>query len=384
VRTVLFVQISSGMGGASHSLLLLASRLHRYGYRPIIAGQQDREGLWHEADLRGIRYYPLFLTSWARSDNTIADLRYLPNRLNSIQRVAGICARESVTLVHTNLPFCLEGALAAKLLGLPHVMHVRDEFSPLYRTYWGGTRGAVVGISRMSDRVIAVSRNIKHSFDKHGVGDRVRVVPNAVEVPPVPAGYDPRTVRQSFRLPPCGPLVGVFGSVAARKGQIDFVRAMKAILATRPSAHAIIVGDAVDSYGQEVKKETASLALSERVHFIPHQANVWPLLRAVDIVVVPSRAEGFGRIIVEGMAAGKPVVASAVGGILDIVQHEENGLLVPSARPDELARAVLRLLKDASLARRLGERGAECARERYGPEAHVRRVVAVYDELVSG
>jgi glycosyltransferase involved in cell wall biosynthesis len=382
-RTILYVNTTSGVGGAAQSLLTLIRYARERGIRPILAGQQVREGLWEVAEDEGIPFFPLYLTSWAKSDISWRDILYIPNRINTIRRMRNICRRESVDLIHTNLPYCLDGALTARVTGLPHVFHVRDEFLTTYRTWWGGPGGAASFMHRMSDRVIAVSTSIAAEFDRIGAGESVRRIPNPVEIPPSDAELDTNAVRRAYGLPTDRPIIGTFGSIAQWKGQLDLVHAIDRLRSSKESAVAVIVGEGVgDDYENQVRDEVDRLDLGDKVFFTGHQQDVWPLLRSVDVVAVPSHAEGFGRVVVEGMGAGKPVVATTAGGIVDIIQDGETGLLLPPGDPARLAEALARVLLDPALSSRLAAAGQHRATKVYTPEAHVEKVIGVYEELL--
>jgi glycosyltransferase involved in cell wall biosynthesis len=382
-RTVLYVNITSGVGGAAQSLLTLIRYARERGIRPILAGQQEREGMWEVAEAEGIPFYPLYLTSWAKSDLSLQDILYIPNRINTIRRMRNICRRESVDLIHSNLPYALEGALTARVTGLSHVFHVRDEFLTTYRTWWGGPGGAARFMHRMSDRVIAVSTNIAEEFDRIGAEDTVRIIPNPVDIPPLDSELDTNEVRLTYGLPTGRPVIGTFGSIAQWKGQLDLVHAIDRLRSANESAVAVIVGAGVgDEYEGQVRDEVNRLDLSDHVFFTGHLQDIWPLMRSVDIVAVPSHAEGFGRVVVEGMGAGKPVVASATGGIVDIIQDGENGLLTPPGDALTLAETLARALHDPKLRSRLATAGKRRAAKVYTPEAHVEQVLGVYEELL--
>ena len=370
------------MGGASHSLFVLASHLPDVGYRPIIAGPQDHEGVQAEAHRRGIPYYPLYLTSWAKSDLGWRDLFRIPNRLNTLRKLAAICRAESVALVHTNLASCLDGALAARLCGLPHIMHVREEFSPLYREWFGGMRRGARTIRRMSNRVIVVAKEVARSFEDYGVSDGIRTIPNAVELPDLDDVVDRGSVLQKHGIPDDLPVIGVLGVLAERKGQLDFIRALRVLADAGVAVRGLIVGDSYDDYGTRVADEIGTLGLSGTVTLLGHQSDVWPLLRAIDLLAVPSRSEGFGRIVVEGMLAERPIVGTATGGIPDIVRHGIDGLLVPPGAPDQLAQALMSVLELPDRGRLMAETARRRALADYSPEVHVQRIAEVYAELL--
>ena len=382
MKTVLYVHHVSGLGGASHSLLLLVKHIAAQGYRPVVAGQQVEEGVQAACRDLGITYYPLYLSSWAKSDLTWRDVLRIPNKLNTLRRLARICRKERVDLVHTNLSFCMDGALAAAATGRPHVFHVRDQIDTDFRQYFGGLRGAVRFMRRFGDRVIGVSSNAKRAFERFGAGDTVRVIPNAVEIPPEPAEFDAAEVRRAFGLPAEAFLIGQFGNIAPWKGQLDLVTALDRVVREHPQAHLVVVGSGSGSYPGEVRALVDVLGLGGHVTFIGHQDDIWPLMRAVDMVACPSLSEGFGRVVIEAMGVGKPVVGSTTGGIPDIIADGVNGLLVPPGAPERLALAISRLAGDADVRARLAEAGLRDATTLYLPETHAANVAKVYEELL--
>jgi len=385
VRTVLFVQLASGMGGAARSLMLLASRLHHHGYRPLIVGQQDREGLWKETERRGLPYYPLYLSAWARSHLTWKDVLYLPNRANAWRRLAAICRRERVDIVHTNLEMCIDGAMTARLMGIPHVMHVRDEFAdPHMARWWGGPGAATRMMAALSRRIIAISRAVAQPFEQCGFGFKTVVIPNAIEAPShTPSSEDQAAARQTLGLPQNVPVVALIGQVIERKGHGEFIEAAHRIHARHPETCFLIAGGGLPDYIEHLKRQAGHLAETGVVRFLSHQADIWPIYAAADIIACPSWVEGFGRVPVEAMFAGRPVVAASVGGIVEIIEDGETGFLAPPHDPERLAEGLMRLIADPERARGMGRLGREKARKLYEPEIHVRRVAQVYDEILA-
>lgn len=385
MKTVLFVQLSSGMGGASHSLLLLASRLGRHGYRALVAGQQDREGLWRETERRGLAYYPLYLSAWARSQLAWSDARYLPNRLNTWRRLAAICRCERVDVIHTNVEMHIDAAIVANLMAIPHVMHVRDEFAdPHMVRWWGGPAVATRIIAALSTRIIAISHACARPFEACGLGSRTLLIPNAVEAPSAPPSDDERrAARKAFGVPPDAPVVVLIGQVIERKGHGEFIEAAHRIHSRHPDARFLIVGDGLPDYVEHLKRQAGDLLASGIVGFFGHQADVWPVYAAADIVACPSWVEGFGRVPAEAMFAARPVVATSVGGIVDVVDDGSTGLLVPPRDARCLADRLMELIADPDRARSMGKHGNEKARRLYEPDTHVRRVVSVYEDILS-
>jgi glycosyltransferase involved in cell wall biosynthesis len=131
-----------------------------------------------------------------------------------------------------------------------------------------------------------------------------------------------------------------------------------------------------------MRELAASLGLAERVHFLGNRRDVPDLLGAMDIFVLPSHSEGVSLAVLEAMAAGLPVIVSEVGGLPEIVRHEENGLLIPPKDPEALAKSLAQLLDSPDLAKRLGAKAREHIQEKYSLEQMSRAVNEAYDELV--
>ena len=276
-------------------------------------------------------------------------------------RLARLLKRLGPDLVHTNSAKAhLYGSLAARVAGVPQVWHARDLVTgDLYP-------GLAVWILRAGVRflprlVIANSHATLASLHlPEGRGPLRTVIDNAVDLP-----HGSRT-RHSHR-----PLrVGIVGRLAPWKGQDVFLRAF-ARAGSQVSAQAIVVGGALfgeDDYAAQLKDLSQELGIETRVQFTGHVQDVQAQLREMDILVHASTVpEPFGKVIVEGMSAGLPVVATAAGGPLEIVDSEVNGLLVPPGDVEAMAHAMERLMASPELRKRLGEAGRERSL-RYSPE----------------
>jgi glycosyltransferase involved in cell wall biosynthesis len=168
------------------------------------------------------------------------------------------------------------------------------------------------------------------------------------------------------------PVVAMVGRLQPWKGQRTFLRAASLLAPRFPEAVFVVVGGAIlgteGSYPEELRRLSERLGIAERVWFAGHQDDVYPFYDAADVVVHASEEpEPFGLVLVEAMALGKPLVATAAGGPLEIVEAGSSGLLVPPGDPEALAFAVARLLEDPALRARLGEaaaRRAACFDER--------------------
>jgi glycosyltransferase involved in cell wall biosynthesis len=164
------------------------------------------------------------------------------------------------------------------------------------------------------------------------------------------------------------------------KGQTFLLRAWPAVLEGEPRALLLLAGDGPDEGA--LTAQAAALGLGRSVRFLGFRQDVPSLLACAEVLVLPSLNEGFGMVLVEAMAMGKPVVASAVGGVPEVVLDGQAGLLIPPADPRALAAAILRLLADPRAARRMGEAGRERARESFSRKAFLQAHRDLYGELL--
>jgi glycosyltransferase involved in cell wall biosynthesis len=206
------------------------------------------------------------------------------------------------------------------------------------------------------------------------------VVVNGVDVAAIDAARSGDEVRRELGLPEGVPVIGLVGRLDHwGKGHKELFEAM-ATLKERHGLHALIVGGGrkID----EVRQVAASLGLAGVVTFLGPRRDVPDLLNAMDIFVLPSYSEGVSLALLEAMAAGKPVIATAVGGLPEVVTEGDNGLLIPPRDAEALAGALARLLTDPALAQRLGANARARVRENFSLDRLGREINEIYGELV--
>jgi glycosyltransferase involved in cell wall biosynthesis len=216
------------------------------------------------------------------------------------------------------------------------------------------------------------------------------VVPSAVEVDAIPdRGPDrepDRTedgVRADLGIPADAPIVGTVGRIVAQKSPIDFVRMCALIHAERPDVEFVMVGDAtLESAGLEQDTRREAERLGVPVRFTGFRADAPRIAAAFDVYVVPSLYEGLGRAVTEAMASGRPVVATAVNGVPDLVEPGSTGLLAEPGNPDSLAAAVMWMLEHPEAAERMGAQGRQRVRSHFGPDVMCGALDALYCELL--
>jgi glycosyltransferase involved in cell wall biosynthesis len=238
-------------------------------------------------------------------------------------------------------------------------------------------------ISSRQDLIIAISDHIARFTVARGVRhpSRVRRVYHGLE-PPVTLALERegQRIRAELGISPDAFLVGNVGRLALQKGQRHLIAAMPMLLERVPRAHAVIAGGGdLEEFLIELADE---MGVAERVHVLGPRKDVPALMHAIDVFAMPSIWEGFGLVLLEAMAAGRPVVASRVATIPEVVADGETGVLVPAGDPLALAEALARLADQPTLARQYGEAGRERLRTRFSIEKMVGDTELLYRELV--
>lgn len=408
---ILFVDLAPSPGGSVLSLHQLVSHLDRQRFEPVVVLSSvltfegfDRLGAgpvirvrtpWWEQPRGGlvdrvrggqvgehVRHsrQPALRALW----HGLGDVRRLWRDLLPTTRVFTRLLRQlRPDLVHLNdaLPLVRPALAACRLTGTPALTHVRSFLLPT-----AGDRRwlapALRGLIFNSQAVAAAQLAALPSSLPY------EIIPNAVDLTEFDGPVDVTAVRSELGVPPAAPLIGMFGRIAPWKGQHVFVEALDLLIAQHPTVHGVIVGAAEGesgaAYARTVQARVQALGLAERVHLVGFRHDVPRLLAAVDCVAHCSvEPEPFGRVIIEGMAAGRPVVATAAGGAAEIVTDGVDGLLTPPGDAAALAHALSRLLVNPDEARRLGQAGRATVAQRYEVTAHVAAVQAFYARLAA-
>lgn len=274
------------------------------------------------------------------------------------------------------------GTLACRIRGIPVACFVRGwtaEDSKV-RLYEALDRALLP----LATRVICLSEaRARLLSEVRGFARKVRVIPNAID-PPKLTEQDRvqarRSLRARFGLAADTPVVGAAGRFSPEKGMSDFLEAVPEILRECPRAHFAMFGDG--ALREQLEGQAKRLGVRTVVHFPGFVAEVPKLLPGVDVLVNPSLSEEMPNIVLEGMAAAIPVVATAVGGLRELAGDDGSIVLLPPADPAALARAVANLLQNPVRARNVGCAGYERARRAFSPARQREQLRALYEELV--
>ena len=231
------------------------------------------------------------------------------------------------------------------------------------------------------DHVIAVSRAIVRKLEDEGrTTAPLSLIYNGVDL----ERYDRQeaccTLREEYDIPEDAPIVGVVARLEVEKGHPTLIEAWPRVLESVPNAHLLVVGEG--SRREALEEQVRALGLESRIVFTGRRDDVPAITAALDVAVLPSYREAQGLSILEAMALSRPVVASNVGGIPEMIEDGRTGLLVQPHDPVALSAAVVRLLEDHPYADTLGRAGHDLVHERFCVELMVRAVESIYDEAV--
>jgi glycosyltransferase involved in cell wall biosynthesis len=346
------------MDGSGGNTLLTVLGLDPSRFELWVAGS-PRGPLWARAEAHGVTAVKL-----SRMRETISPV----DDLVTFVQLMRLIRRERFALVHTHSSKAgFLGRLAAWLCRTPVIVHTihgfswHDFMSPRRRRVYL-TAERVVG--RMTDAFFAVAPSVAREAveSRMAAPGTVSVVPSAVELDEIPHAALAEG-RAELGLPPDAPVVGTVGRLDFQKAPLDFVRMAAAVRSSHPEARFVWVGE-----GElRAAAEAEAARLGVEVLFTGFREDAVRIAACFDVYVVSSLYEGLGRSLTEALASGRPVAATAVNGIVDLIEPGKTGLLAPPADPGALARNVVWLLEHPEEARRLGEAGRDRVRTLFDP-----------------
>ena len=387
--TILFFDHTAQWSGGEISLFNLVTHVDQTKYRPVVVLFADGP-LRLKLDEAGIetRVVPLDESvSQTRKDSLGAASLLKVGQIGAVWRLVRQLRRVirmerarsgGALVVHCNsLKSDLIGGIAARWAGVPAVWHVRDRIAndylpaPVVRAFRLAARHVptrVIAVSRATLATLPGARGV--AIHNGTVFERFAELPSH---PPFASG--------------AAPTFGIVGRLTRWKGQHVFLRAAAFVREQVPDARFVIVGAALfgeETYEAELRELATELELDEAVEWLGFRRDVPQIVARMDVLVHASTTgEPFGQVLIEGMAAARPVVATDGGGVPEIVVDGETGWMVPMGEVEPLAEAMLRLWREPETARAMGESGRARVEREFTIEATARRVEAVWDEIMA-
>ncbi|MCX5815370.1 MAG: glycosyltransferase family 4 protein [Proteobacteria bacterium] len=370
---ILYLNRTAEIAGAEISLIELLQNLDRNKYSPLVI--VPSVGPFCER-LKTIQVP--FMIEQFKFFKTTQPLSFL----NTVARLIRLIRGENISLIHANDYMGNQyGVIAAKLTRIPIVVHTRLILGDL------ACRNSFI---KFANHIIANSNATMSALQKARVPiEKISTVWNCVNTDVFRsfAAKDGHELREHLGIPRDAFLLGVIGRIHFSKGHDTFIAAMEKIADKIPKIMGLIVGetkiDKSEEYLKGLQKLVSEHGLEKQIHFIPFQENIVRVYEALDLLVLPSLCEPFGRVIVEAMAMGKPVVATAAGGALEIVEDGITGLLVPPGNIDAMAEAILKLaVSPQSMLHDMGEMGRIRAESLFSPKEHAGKIEEIYQRLL--
>lgn len=401
-KRVLYVeQANVGTTGGSHvSLLELIKALNGYGYELIVMFYEENyllEEFKEIADnvivykkprmlnirdrLPRLRFFPMgpfrmVLMVFQKTYNLIA-------AIHTIRDFLGFLRRERIDLVHLNNAFHIgfDWLIASRLCGVKCITHQRGlDAVPLTGKFY----------IRLYDRIICVSEHIKEELRVHGlpVAQKACVIYNGLDTGAFAGRIvrDPSVVRRELGFEDDEPVIGVVGNIKPWKGQRVVIDAVSLLKREYKRVRCLLIGSPLEgpAYFQSLKKRVAEEKMEENIFFLGFRKDVSDLMNTVDILIHSSiKPEPFGRVILEGMALGKPVIATNTGGPAEIIEDNVSGLLVRPSDPYAMAEKIDYLLKHKGARLRLGRMAVQRVEEKFDIDLIAGQVREVYKSVLA-
>lgn len=359
MRTVLHTEASLGWGGQEVRILTEARWLGNRGWQVLLAGHPG-SAILAEARRSGFGVIPVTMRgAW---------------NLSAVGRLAVAIKRHRIALVHTHSSVdAWLGGMAGRLSRIPvirsrHVsIPVRRGWNPVY--------------SFLASRIVTSGETIRQLLIAAGVNpNKVVAIPAGVDLDEFSPGLGGERIRAELGL--TSPVIGSVAMFRGSKGHQHLLEAFRIVRREFPGARLLLVGDGIRR--QWIEALARETGLAPAVRFTGFRPDVPDLLRAMDCFALASvRTEGIPQSVLQALATELPVVASAVGGVAEVIEHEVTGLLAPPGDVGALAEGMLTVLREPDLARRRAKAGRQLVGDRFSRATVIQRLTALYDELLA-
>jgi len=376
-------------GGSAENTLLTAGGLDKQIYDVLLvkglsneSGMAEDESLavrksMREAEREGVRI--LTVPGLIRRISPFYDFKTFFTLIKILRY-----ERSHIVHTHTSKAGIL-GRWAAFFARVPIIIHTPH--GHVFWGYFGRLKTAFYIIlekitALITDKIIALTEQEKnnHLHFRIASGDKFSVVHSGIKLDKFSnLSVDPAAMRKKLGISEGELVVGTTGRLTPVKGHRHLIEAAENIVDARPNTTFVFLGDG--ELSDELKNMASKLNLKEKVKFLGWRQDVAEVMSVFDLFVLPSLNEGMGRVLVEAMALGKPVVASNVGGIPDLVIHGKNGCLVPPGYAQSLSAAISDLIEDPERGRKMGENGKKRAID-YSADSMVQKIDQLYRTML--
>lgn len=355
------------VGGVENQLLTVLSKYDKTRFSPVVCSLADKGEIGKEIEELGIEVFCLNKLNH-RFDYSI------------VKDIYGLIRQRDIAVVRTHQYHAnLYGRLAARRAGVPciiasvHNVYTRDK--KIHRRIINRY------LARFTDRVVAVSEAVKKDITKYDglTDDKIEVICNGVDIERF-SNLDRDSVRTKLDIEREVPVIGTVGRLTFQKGQKYLLEAVSKLTNKFPGLVLLIVGDGPAR--DELEHYSETLGIGRNTKFLDVRRDIPELLSVMDIFVLPSLWEGLVNALIEAMAAGKPVIASDIPQIREIINSEDVGLLVPPKNSDAIAQSVELLLNNKETANDLSTAAYERASSAFSIDATVNKYTELFENIL--
>lgn len=382
MTNILYYEPSSGFGGSSSNLYHILRQLDKSKFRPIVVVHNDGDQFERIKSL-GIEVIKIPYTQMeAFNDASGLKLIWITTTVINplVEKMTALILERQIDIVHINTNL---------LLGIPMILAAEGEKKKIF-CYIRETRPLIRRerlLVKRVDHFFVLSRAAQIIYGQDIPDKKLHVVPDGVDFEEF-EGLNSDTFREEFHLQD-KKVVGLVGRIIPGKGQLEFAQAAKQICRTHPDVRFVIVGDAKGSntgYLEELRSYIHREHLHTKVLLTGWRTDVKQIMHGLDILVLASTTfpEGLPNSIIEAMVLGKPAVATNIPGPPEIIEHDVTGFIVPPGDVEAMVDKVTRLLDDAELARKMGERGRKRAEELFDVRKVVKKMQDMYTLELAG
>jgi glycosyltransferase involved in cell wall biosynthesis len=381
---VLFYNHTGTVSGAERVLLMILARLDRLRFEPVVVCPENSRLMEMTTDL-GVRTLGLGALEARFTWRIDRLLRYLFSFSRVIRNARKVIKHEAPDAIHANsvraglVMSAATMGLRVSVIWHAHDVLPRHPFSTAIRFFaCASRRNSILAVSQAAaDRFRGT---LMRWFPKRVP---MTIIHNAVDLERFQPEFESRNeMRRTLGLTEGQRVIGIVGHLTPNKGQLELVEAFATVSGQLSDAVLLIVGESLfnpdGNYLKSLMRAATSLAITDRIRFLGQRDDMPALMRSFDLLVVNSRSEACPLTVLEGLASGTPVVATAVGGTTEMISDTENGWLIKTGDRDALVKGMLTLLCDPDLRQRLGKQGRSDAIARFSIDRFIAQIVSLY------
>jgi L-malate glycosyltransferase len=316
---------------------------------------------------------------------------YKGKPFSSVWKLIRYVRTHAIDIIYSNSGLCPVGGIVSRLTGIPHVWHIREKMGSgsEFPFYWSDEFSRKL-FQNWCDFIICNSGFTAGFFN--GEIKKLKVILNGIDTQEFSredAIARGRELRKNLGFHDQLPVIGMVGSIfSSWKEHIGFMQAAKILKDNKVKAYYVIFGGSRNPgqsvYANTVFQAMVDLGLQGDVKFVDTQTDIPAMINSMDIMMHPTSQEGSGRIIMEAMAAGKPIVGVDAGGVGELIRNGENGLSVPAKRPDLLAKAVMEMLENETMKSRIEKQALLHAQQNYELARTQAEIYEIFEQVLHG